>query len=99
QDLASPVGAFVRDCCETGPDRSVQIDDLYTVYRSWADDNGHSKITKQTLGRDLRAALSGRVKVTQPRDTPGRPRVYVGIDLTDEAEAEVALHKAERSKR
>jgi putative DNA primase/helicase len=106
QDLASPVGAFVRDCCDPGPNRSVQIDDLYAAYRSWADDNGVSKITKQTLGRDLRAALPGRLKVTQPRAGDGRLRVYEGIDLTNDAQTgleerrvELAKREAERSTR
>jgi putative DNA primase/helicase len=98
QDLASPVGAFVRDCCAVGPDGWVVIDDLYKAYRTWADANGHGKSTKQVFGRDLRAALGGRLRVVQPRGTANRARVYEGIGLTDEARADLALHEAERSR-
>jgi putative DNA primase/helicase len=99
QDLASPAGAFVRDCCETGPGKSVQIDELYRAYRWWGEANGHPRISKQVFGRDLRAVLGGRLKVTQPRATENRARVYEGIDLTKDARAGMAVHEAERSKR
>jgi putative DNA primase/helicase len=99
QDLASPVGAFVRDCCHTGPDRSIAIDDLYRGYRCWAESNGHTKSTKQVFGRDLRAVLAGRLKVTQPGAGDNRQRAYEGIDLTDDARASIGLYEAERRKR
>jgi putative DNA primase/helicase len=80
QDLASPVAAFVRDCCSVGPKQSVQIDTLYSAYRIWADANGHKPSTKQVFGRDLRAA-SPNVKVAQPGSGDNRPRTYTGIGL------------------
>ena len=33
------------------------MDDLCAAWRSWAEDNGHARKTKQTFGRDLRAAV------------------------------------------
>lgn len=101
QDLASPVGAFVRDSCEVGVDQSVKIDALYDAFRAWSEANGHVKSTKQVFGRDLRAALGGRLKVSQPRDTENRARVYEGIGLTTDAEMEMVAREAEaeRSKR
>ena len=84
RDLASPVGAFVRDRCEVGSHCEVIIDALYEDYREWAEDNGHSKLAKNTFGRDLRAAIPS-VTVTRPRtaadDKVDRPRVYVGVGL------------------
>ena len=67
RDLASPVAAFVRDECETGPNREVEVDAVYSAYRTWCDDNGHSKATKQTVGGtcgppSLRYGSSGRVR-------------------------------------
>jgi putative DNA primase/helicase len=59
QDLASPVAAFVRDRCARGRDRTVPVDELYQAWRTWADDNGHVKSSKQVFGRDLRAAVPG----------------------------------------
>ena len=82
QDLASPVAAFVRDLCVTGADESVAVDELYRAFRAWADDNGHIKSTKQVFGRDLRAALGGRLKTVRPwGDGEDRGRTYVGVGL------------------
>jgi putative DNA primase/helicase len=81
QDLASPVAAFVRDHCVKGPDQQVLVDALYKAFREWADDNGHTKSTKQVFGRDLRAAVAGRLKVTQLGPEGDRVRAYTGIDL------------------
>ena len=55
RDLASPVAAFVREQCELGPELRIAVDNLYSAYKQWAEDNGHSKRSKQTFGRDLRA--------------------------------------------
>ncbi len=81
QDLASPVAAFARDRCVSGPDQLVAVDELYKAFRDWADDNGHVKSTKQVFGRDLRAAVAGRLKIERPRDGDERMRVYAGISL------------------
>jgi putative DNA primase/helicase len=80
QDLASPVGAFVRDRCEVGPDYQIPVDDLWDAWKSWAEDNGQHKSTKQVLGRNLRAAHP-RLRVTQPGAGDNRDRVYAGITL------------------
>jgi len=80
QNLASPVGAFVRDCCEVEHGREVPVDELWAAWKAWAEDNGHARSTKQVLGRDLRAAHPS-VKVSRPRDGEDRQRVYHGINL------------------
>jgi putative DNA primase/helicase len=81
--LASPVAAFVREKCIIG-DKEVPIDDLYAAYKRWADDNGHSKKSKQTFGRDLRAVVPS-LSVKRLRDTSDhRHRTYVGIGLREE---------------
>ena len=80
RDLASPVAAFVREKCETGPDRQITVDELYVEYKAWCEDNGHVKATKQTFGRDLRAAVPS-ISVKRPRDLGERVRVYYGIAL------------------
>jgi putative DNA primase/helicase len=84
QDLASPVAAFVRDRCVRGPQQRVPIDDLYTAWRTWADDNGHVRSSKQLFGRNLRAAVPG-LRVARPggHDEAERARVYVGVALAD----------------
>jgi putative DNA primase/helicase len=75
------VAAFVRDLCVKGPHEQVLVDDIYKAFREWVEDNGHAKSTKQVFGRDLRAALGGRLKVAQLRDGDHRKRVYRGIGL------------------
>ena len=86
EDLASPVGAFIRDRCTIGPDRSVDVDALYRDYRQWCDDNGRPPSSRQLFGRDLRAARP-EVKVIRPRNgSSERPRQYVGIALCRSAD-------------
>jgi putative DNA primase/helicase len=80
RDLASPVGAFVREKCEIGADNEVAADTLYAAYKLWADDNGHPKVTKQTFGRDLRAAVPS-IRRTRPWGGAERPYIYTGIAL------------------
>ena len=80
EDLASPVGAFVRDCCVVGPGRRVWIDDLYRAWRSWCERDGRSVVTtKQTFGRDLMAACAG----LKSRVGSGNLRFYEGIGLKE----------------
>jgi putative DNA primase/helicase len=86
RDLASPVAAFVREQCVVGANREVAIDELYDAYKMWCDDNGHQKSTKQTFGRNLRAAvpaLSMKRKREGPREANDRARVYQGLALKD----------------
>jgi putative DNA primase/helicase len=76
-DLVSPMSAFVRQCCNQGPDKTVVIDKLYERYRDWCSDNGHHPQSKPMFGRDLRAVLP-RLRTTKPH---GEQREYVGIEL------------------
>jgi putative DNA primase/helicase len=80
QDLASPVGAFVRDRCELGLEHEVGVDNMWDAWKAWAGDNGHQPRTKQMLGRNLRAAYP-RIRVARTRDGDERSRIYRGIAL------------------
>jgi putative DNA primase/helicase len=83
RDLASPVAAFVREKCELGADKQIDVDVLYTAYKQWAEDNGYEKRSKALFGRDLRAAHP-LIRKTRPRDKTGeddRHHVYAGIAL------------------
>jgi putative DNA primase/helicase len=81
QDLASPVGAFVREECVTGTEHAIAVDELWVAWKRWADENGHSKSTAQVFGRDLRAVLP-RVHRVRPRTQgDGRHYVYQGVAL------------------
>jgi putative DNA primase/helicase len=81
QDLASPVAAFVRDRCEVGLGLSVLVDELWSSWRAWCEDDGHKAGTKQVFGRDLRAVVPG-LRVARPGAHEGaRDRVYHGVTL------------------
>jgi putative DNA primase/helicase len=84
-DLASPVQAFIRDCCMVAPDLQVSVTDFYQAWKRWAEDSGHARRSKQTLGRDLRAALP-LIRIAQLRDGDDRERAYRGIGLVAEPE-------------
>src|SRR5262249_51024426 len=54
QDLASPVAAFVRECCDRGP-YEIERRTLYTAWRQWAEDTGNHVGSEATFGRNLSA--------------------------------------------
>jgi putative DNA primase/helicase len=83
QDLASPVSAFLRDTCTVDLGDEVLVDDLYRAWGAWCEANGQRKSTKQTFGRDLRAAVP-HVRRTKPRADAGgeeRAPTYRGVAL------------------
>jgi putative DNA primase/helicase len=82
-DLASPVGAFVRDRCIVDPYHCVECEVFYVAWTLWCDEQHREhKGTIQSFGRDLRAVVPG-LEVTQPRDprTGERLRYYQGVGL------------------
>jgi putative DNA primase/helicase len=81
-DLASPVSAFVRECCDLGPALEVEVDALFDAWKVWAEDNGHHAGAKSTFGRDLKAVAS-KIRQGKPRDGDSRVRTYRGIALVD----------------
>lgn len=75
-DLVSPVAAFIRSECETGPVCEVAAKAIFEAWRSWCDDNGHRAGSAQSFGRDLRAVLPA-LRLTKPRgeEPPARARL------------------------
>lgn len=90
EDLASPMSAFLRDRCTVGRDEQVAIDDLWAAWKVWCEDQSAHHGTKQTFGRDLRAAVPG-LRRARPRDGRRRDYVYEGVGLASE-ENSVADH-------
>jgi putative DNA primase/helicase len=81
EDLASPVGAFLRDCCNVGPDYAIARADLYAAYRDWCEEQGKKKVADETgFGRDLRAVLP-ELGDSQPRVNGKPTRHYIGVAL------------------
>jgi putative DNA primase/helicase len=82
EDLGSPISSFLRDCCEVGPDKTVERRALFGAWDTWcSDEAGLRRGSEATFGRDLRAAVPG-LKTTNPRNADGKPvRCYVGVGL------------------
>ena len=58
-----------------------RLDQLFGAWQDWCSTQGRDHPgTKQTFGRDLRAACPA-IKLTQPRDEGNRYRLYQGIRL------------------
>jgi putative DNA primase/helicase len=85
QDLASPVGAFVREQCKLSANDEIAVDDLYAAYKSWCEICEYPKSPKAHFGRDLRAACPS-VRKRRPRDGSKRHFVYAGIRLRKDDE-------------
>lgn len=84
EDLSSPIGAFLRECCEIEPAHEVFVRDLFAAWQKWCEAKGRKESgNEQTFGRDLRAALP-TVETRQPRSEEGRVRVYIGLRLRQE---------------
>ena len=78
EDLASPVLAFVRECCIVEAGERTWVDALYSAWKSWCERDGRTIVTsKQTFGRDLAAAAPGVTRRRGAGDVP----FYEGIAL------------------
>jgi putative DNA primase/helicase len=82
EDLGSPIGAFTREKCDLGAAFQVSPDSLFQAWCDWCATQGRDRPgTKQSFGRDLRAACPA-VKMVRPRiDDGDRARIYQGIHL------------------
>ena len=86
EDLSSPMGAFLRDRCETGSGCSIDRDELFGGWKSWCEEQGRDRPgTKATFGRDLRAAVP-TLRESRPRTggRQSRSRRYEGVTLRDD---------------
>jgi len=79
RDLARPVAAFVREKCEVGINKEVEVGLLFDAFKLWCEDNNYPKSPRPIFARDLRAAVAS-IRVTMP-GTHNRVRLYTGIGL------------------
>lgn len=95
EDLASPVGAFVRATCRVGPGERIEVGEMYSAWKRWCEEHGRREPgTEQSFGRDLRAAVP-KFEVKRPQLNGERWWEYVGVRLRratdfDRASADVA---------
>ena len=86
EDLGSPIGAFLRECCDVGPGLAVGCDRLFEDWKRWCMAQGRDHPgTVQSFARDLRTAVPG-LGAERPRLQDGsRERRYLGVALRKEA--------------
>jgi putative DNA primase/helicase len=81
QNISSPVKQFVAERCVLDPQATVTIDEIYSSWKSWCEDEGRDHIgPKNLFARDLRSAFP-KVANYRQRLTEGRKRSYRGIRL------------------
>ena len=81
EELASPVGTFVKERCEVGADRAIKVNELYQAWCEWCKENGREHHgDKASFGRNLRAVVPS-LKTKVEREEDSYVRSFVGIDL------------------
>jgi len=78
EDLASPVGAFLREWGEVDEGAEVSVKEFYAAYKAWADEAGYKAMPVHVFGKTLRSL----VPKIHYRGV-GRARRYVGVGLSD----------------
>ena len=79
EDLASPVAAFIRDWCKTGPGKHENTRVVWGAWKACCDLNGDKPGSDAMFGRNLRAALPSLKK----KGRANRTRRYWGVQLND----------------
>jgi len=81
EDLASPVGAFIRAWCVVGPTERVAVKVLYDAWAQWCELHGHKPGSDAVFGRNLRAAYPHTVARGH-----GADRFYQGVGLSNDGD-------------
>lgn len=84
-DLASPIAAFVRECCVVGAGERVPPAELFDAWRKWCGLQGRENMagTLSTFSRDL-LATEPLLQKKRLREGDDRQRVYWGIGLRNQ---------------
>ena len=82
QDMAAPVGAFLRDRCKLDPAERTETRTLFDAYLAWCKAEGRRYTpTSERFGRDLRANAAISTVQVREKLTKKRRRYYLGIQL------------------
>lgn len=73
---SSPMKAFVRLCCESGPECEQEFQSVYSVYARWCEHNDHRPVGRNTFTRRLRGVV-GEIEI----DESNRPVMLRGVQL------------------
>ena len=81
KELSSPIGSFLEERCNLGPDLSVKCAVLYEAWKTWCNDHGRDHPGDESgFGRSLHSALPKLRKKRKGSDGE-RVREYIGIEL------------------
>ena len=95
EELNSPVGAFLDECCEVGPKFEEAQRDVFCAWSGWCDDNGRDRPgTAQSFGRYLRSCLP-RLTAIRVQEAGLRQRCWQGLRLTDQVRRACGLEERE----
>lgn len=75
--IANPLGVFIEEACELGPDKDSSIGELYRHYVDWSKRGEMRPMPVTVFGRDLRAGVPG-LDFYRPH---GQPRRIKGIEI------------------
>lgn len=94
RDLASPIGAFMREWCIVKAGISCPVHDAYDAWRLWCQEQGRRDAGDAArFGRDLRAAQPG-LTTRQAGTGKERRRELEGLDLTESAKLSLSIGRA-----
>ena len=81
EELSSPIGTFVKDCCKIEHGREVEVDTLFGAWKEWCQRMNRDQVGDQpAFGRNLRTVLP--TLATKAVKRAGKyHRVFQGIDL------------------
>ena len=84
EDLASPVGAFLKDCCVIEAGKSVTCATLYQAWQWWCQDHGRDNPGDESMfGRNLRAVLPTLTTTNNRQPDKTRKRSYEGLHIVN----------------
>lgn len=101
EDIASPVGEFVKDTCVVGAAHEILTNELYGAWKEWCQEHGRDHPGDRTaFGRNLTAAFHS-IRTSNPTTRGGcgvKVRWYLGIDLNPEEKARQQRRDEEKAK-
>lgn len=82
-DLASPLNAFLRDCCELDPEASTPKEDVWKRYQGYTlhQEMPMTYSSPNFFHRDLEVAARHKIKTIRPRGDNGRSYHWAGLRL------------------
>lgn len=82
RQMATPLAAFVEECCEVSPDAEVSRTELYDAWQEWSRERGMVRINPGIFKSRLHQTVSTMVTATYEHMGKVK-RVFQGVKLQD----------------